>query len=254
MRARPLAEADFGRSAVVFAPHQDDEVLGCGGTILRKRAAGARIEIVFLTDGRNSHKHLLPVKELKTLRRREAVNAAAAMGIGERDVHFFDVPDGDLAGHRNEASLQIRHLLEDVRPDEIFVPARWEPPADHVAANQIVRQTLRKWRMKATLYEYPVWLWHALPWVRFEYEGRRRLASQLAQMIQVLGRFLLHFNCRVDIRRVLDAKKAALAKHETQMARRNGDSRWLTLGDVGDGDFLQCFFRDHEIFYRYQYA
>jgi len=37
---------------VVLAPHMDDEVLGCGGTIARHIAAGAKVQIVFLTDGR----------------------------------------------------------------------------------------------------------------------------------------------------------------------------------------------------------
>jgi hypothetical protein len=31
------------------SPHQDDEVLGCGGTLLRKQQAGAEMKIVLLS-------------------------------------------------------------------------------------------------------------------------------------------------------------------------------------------------------------
>src|SRR5207248_577693 len=50
-RLREWRADELGRSAIVFAPHQDDEVLGCGGTIVRKLRAGADVTVVFLTDG-----------------------------------------------------------------------------------------------------------------------------------------------------------------------------------------------------------
>ena len=41
---------------VVLAPHMDDEVIGCGGTLARHVACGAEVTIVFLTDGRRGGK------------------------------------------------------------------------------------------------------------------------------------------------------------------------------------------------------
>jgi LmbE family N-acetylglucosaminyl deacetylase len=37
---------------VVVAPHPDDEVLGCGGTLAAETAAGIDVVVVFVTDGR----------------------------------------------------------------------------------------------------------------------------------------------------------------------------------------------------------
>ena len=45
--ARPWSAEELRRSAVVFSPHFDDETLGCGGTILQKRRAGAAVSLVF---------------------------------------------------------------------------------------------------------------------------------------------------------------------------------------------------------------
>src|SRR5690348_6988030 len=44
-------EPEAGK-VVVLAPHMDDEIIGCGGTIARHAAAGASVTVVYLTDGR----------------------------------------------------------------------------------------------------------------------------------------------------------------------------------------------------------
>ena len=38
-------------SALVLAPHQDDEVLGCGGLLAQLAAAGGAVRVLFLSDG-----------------------------------------------------------------------------------------------------------------------------------------------------------------------------------------------------------
>ncbi len=40
-----------GKRVVVLAPHPDDEVFGCGGTLAQMAATGAEIEIIVFTDG-----------------------------------------------------------------------------------------------------------------------------------------------------------------------------------------------------------
>src|SRR5690606_8940077 len=85
-RARDFRPDELERPAIVVAPHFDDEVLGCGGTMLRKLAAGARLSIVFMTDGGKSHRHLMPSGELARIRSAEAMAAAAAVGIDPSDV------------------------------------------------------------------------------------------------------------------------------------------------------------------------
>lgn len=79
------------KSVVVFAPHPDDETLGCGGTIAKKVREGFNVYIVFITDGRNSHRNVLNIyenpspEELKFIRRNEAIYATSILGI-DRDV------------------------------------------------------------------------------------------------------------------------------------------------------------------------
>jgi len=85
---RTLARRSAGQSAlpmqspaVVFSPHYDDETLGVGGTIILKRRLGARVHLVFMTDGSRSHAHAMEGGRLAALRRTEALRAASALGV-----------------------------------------------------------------------------------------------------------------------------------------------------------------------------
>jgi hypothetical protein len=41
-----------GRRIVVLAPHMDDEVIGCGGTLYKHIQGGAIVTVIYMTDGR----------------------------------------------------------------------------------------------------------------------------------------------------------------------------------------------------------
>ena len=99
------------RSAVIFAPHQDDETLGCGGTIILKAQAGPTVTIVFLTDGSTSHRRFISAAKLTQIRKQEALAAAELLGITSEAVHFLDFPDGRLSHCHGAALREVSSLL-----------------------------------------------------------------------------------------------------------------------------------------------
>jgi hypothetical protein len=60
------------------------------------------------------------------------------------------------------------------------------------------------------------------------------------------------FRWSVCIRDVLEVKRLALEQHKTQMTRLLSNVHWPVLNDVSNGEFLQCFFQDVEVFHRHQ--
>ena len=77
-----VAPAELEQSALVFSPHPDDESLGCGGTILKKKQAGANVKIVHVSDG-GASSALIPREELTAMRRMECMDAGRALGVDE---------------------------------------------------------------------------------------------------------------------------------------------------------------------------
>lgn len=245
---------DLGRSAVVFSPHQDDETLGCGGTIRRKVRLGAKVKVVYLTDGSRSHPGLMSPEELRSIRHQEALEACQELGLKEGDVFFLDMEDSGLEGRREGAVRRILEVLEEFRPEEVFVTHRDEPSGDHAAANRFVREAVLMTRRATIIWEYPIWCWDGWPWLGSGKGAWRHPWAMAKAMRRGWHNLWLitRCNCSVDVSSELEGKRAALAKHRSQMTRLVDDPRWGTLGEHAEGRFLQMLFQPHEAFVRYE--
>ncbi|NLX05655.1 MAG: PIG-L family deacetylase [Phycisphaerae bacterium] len=245
--ARRIPTDEGAGPTVVFAPHFDDEVLACGGTIIKKKRAGAPVTVVFMTDGSKSHRDFVDGATLKAIRSNEAQRAAQVLGLGSSEVVMLGHEEMHLADVVPEAMGQVADLLAALRPAEVFVPSRREPHVDHAATWRIIYGALARSSADVTLYEYPVWLWHNWPWVPASGSTwRRSLRAALAGLWVFLG----ETHWRIAVWDVLETKRSALAQYKSQTTRMTLDPRWPILSDVGDGEFLECFFAGSEFFAR----
>src|SRR5471032_3343833 len=96
-RATPCATSGPGIT-LVLAPHQDDDVLGCGGLIALRRLAGRDVHVAYLTDGSASHPGhpTLTPSLLAAQRAMEARTALRVLGVESRAIHFLGARDGAL--------------------------------------------------------------------------------------------------------------------------------------------------------------
>ena len=168
MAALPFADLDEitgGTTALVLAPHADDESLGCGGLIAEAAARGFPPAVAVLTDGSMSHpsSRSHPPPRLRALRQAEARAAVAALGVGSERLHFLNLPDGGAPREgpgMEEAAARVADLARAYKAGTILTTWECDPHADHVAAQVIARAAARS--MGARVVSYPVWGW-ALP-------------------------------------------------------------------------------------------
>ena len=91
---------------LILSPHLDDETLGAGGAIAQAVKNGARVRVVFCTNGDGSGATILGENfhnlrrhsyvEMAQMRQREAVRALRQLGVGRDDIVFLGYPDGGL--------------------------------------------------------------------------------------------------------------------------------------------------------------
>lgn len=245
-----LTEADINQSTLVFAPHQDDETLGCGGTILRKRALGASVKIIYTTDGSASNK-IMAKDELAALRINEAVTACELLHVSRSDIAFLGFEDGKLNQCIDAAVEKVTDILQQERPKQLFIPYFRDEHKDHQATNQIVITVLRNLHLDTIVYEYPVWVWYRWPWIKLR-SGRRKKLKTISNNVGINLDMRAELKYAVDVADVLAIKYAALAQHKSQMTQLIPHLHWKTLGDISDGEFLGCFFYPYELFYRHR--
>jgi len=250
-------EDNLRKSAVVFSPHFDDEILGCGGTIIKKKRAGADVKIVFMTDGSKSHSHLIAEDKLKAIRKSESLTVSSSLGLAENDVFFLDFEETKLSENTSFAVNKVMDILSSQQPDEVFIPYHRDPPLwslDHLATNRLVMSALQENVKKASVYEYPIWIWYHQPFLSALMSGPKTFFVSLKSRYVSGLDLLKDFRCSVYIGDVLQLKRGALNRYKSQMMRLLPDSNWRTLGDLSTGKFLECFFQEYEIFHHYIYS
>ncbi len=124
--------AVHARSVLVLAPHYDDEALGCGGLLAELAAAGARVRVLFLSDGAGGARDAEERRAYAARRREESEAALDALGLA--DAAYLDLPDGALADHLEDLAEAIGEALVEHGADLVLVPSPLEVTADHRAA------------------------------------------------------------------------------------------------------------------------
>jgi LmbE family N-acetylglucosaminyl deacetylase len=193
--------------ALVVAPHQDDETLGCGGLIALKRRRAVPVHVVFTTDGRGGEPTTAPPEAVVAARHAEALAALTVLDVAEEHVHFLSGEDGrlrDFAGEeRATIERELDAVLDAVAPAEVFVTYQYDNHPDHRATFELVtaavaRATERQGRTIA-LYQYPIWgFWQNPLFHRFRHRRVRGFV-------------------RVDVSSVLDRKARALDPYDGQL-------------------------------------
>jgi LmbE family N-acetylglucosaminyl deacetylase len=189
---------------LIIAPHMDDEILACGGTIAMLPNKG-KIHVIYATDGMKSPSPIVPWRDsitpdLGQVRIDESISAMRSLGVPEANTHFLRLPEADLRRNGPELKEQIRSLISTLKPDTILVPFRYDRHPDHLMINHVVGEIFEDGICpKANIFEYFVYYrWRLLP----KKDVRK----------YILPNYMLE----VDIAEVAPIKRAALDYFKSQ--------------------------------------
>lgn len=202
---------------IVFAPHQDDEAFSCAGAIAIHVAAGDGVTIVFTTDGRESSNPLIEGKytpdELASLREKEAVTAARAMGVSPERVTFFRYHDQDLdnPAHHGELLDRISAVVQERGPSVVYLAMTNYNHADHRATFFGVFEALERLRFQGEVRVSHV---HSV----FSAVQKRPRSPAIDEAFERVDRtFPVTGTITIDISKAFDQKYQAITAHESQM-------------------------------------
>ncbi len=120
---------------MVIAAHPDDEILGCGGLLLRLKKEGSKLYALILGEGMTSRgeKYKEKIKELRNCAKK------SSSIIGFNEIYFEDFPDNkfDTVPLLNIIKIAEKHIGK-IKPDIIFTHHKGDLNIDHRLTYQAV--------------------------------------------------------------------------------------------------------------------
>ena len=132
-----------GKRVMVAAPHMDDEVIGCGGTLLMYSLSGRQTFVTYFTSGKRN----------TSLRKKEAIAAQKELGIG--DAFYLEAFKPDAV---SEVITALASIYKDLQYDVLFVPniSDWHP--EHQWVNTLWGDFFKgQGKLDVQIFGYEVW-------------------------------------------------------------------------------------------------
>ncbi len=205
-----------GPRVLVLAPHPDDELIGCGGTLHKHCLAGDEVVCLYLTNGEASSGFAhLDRNARGELRAYEARKGAKIIGI--QNLIFLHQKDSDLQPSEEIVSAVAQHI-RDFRPNVVYLPFFFEKHPDHFQTNRILEQVYLR-------------VFGALDFRCAAYETTTPLIP----------------NCIVAIDELASLKRLALEQHRVALDAMNiidttlGLNRWRSLETSGGRGYAEAY-------------
>lgn len=112
---------------MVIAPHADDEVLGCAGTLLKRKAEGNQVACIIMTqisqiEGNN--------KSLISKKNEEVKNVASLMEFDLLKIMNFSPSTLDRLGY-DSIIKSLKDIIVSFEPNELLLPHFSDAHSDH---------------------------------------------------------------------------------------------------------------------------
>ncbi|MBA2057172.1 PIG-L family deacetylase [Psychrobacter cryohalolentis] len=143
----------------IFAPHPDDEVLGCGGLLQQLAANGNPIVLIHVTNGTQSHPNsqFYSQEKLNIIRPQESVKALEVLSVAHQVTTVaLDLTDGNVFAQQDQFHQKLSTIIQ---PNDILItPFMHDGHPDHEATGQVVVSFAKQHHL--VCYQVLIWAWH----------------------------------------------------------------------------------------------
>lgn len=141
---------------MVFAAHNDDHVIGAGGTLAKYAKEGKRVITIVFSYGETSHPHLKP-KVIMERRYRESIESENILGTS--GIFYLGLKEGKFLEQYKKLGLKkkLANIINEERPSKIFTLGPGDAHPDHKAVAKIVMELVQSKKIKCGVYAFEVW-------------------------------------------------------------------------------------------------
>tara|TARA_Y100000994_G_scaffold116979_2_gene95993 strand:- start:9679 stop:10566 length:888 start_codon:yes stop_codon:yes gene_type:complete len=132
---------------LIFAPHQDDDIIGCGGTILNSLAKEINVSVVYMMDGISPK--IQDIKRSEMLHVRNAEAKQVWSHLNNHNPMFLNIPTRSNSVETKKYIHKIVEILNGFDGECIFLPYFLDAPLDHQRATFLIWKALKNSRSNA---------------------------------------------------------------------------------------------------------
>jgi len=123
---------------LVIAPHPDDEVLGVGGTMIKRVLQGHEVHVCVVTRG------YPPMFDQKYISQGVRECRLANALLGTSGIYFLRKPASSMDTISLVSVIEpLRNIILELKPDEVYIPHRGDVHNDHKAVVDAAMVALR---------------------------------------------------------------------------------------------------------------
>lgn len=141
---------------LVMCAHNDDHLLGCGGTLVNYKKSGVETIVVVFSYGESSHIWLKEDETIK-MRVKESRNADKILGVNK--TYYYGLKEGAFEEEIENKNLmkKIKSTIKVLKPNTIFTHSFDDFHPDHRAVYRTVMKALDETKYECDTYSFDIW-------------------------------------------------------------------------------------------------
>ncbi len=143
-------------SILFLCAHNDDQIIGAGGTISKYSKEGKKIITIVFSFGEMSN----PLEQdIHTRKTRVLESKKAAKLLGEEELYYLGLKEGRFKEEIEKKKIgeKIAKIIKRVKPSKIFTHSIDDPHPDHRAVYYFTLDLVEKLNYKGEVYSFNIW-------------------------------------------------------------------------------------------------
>ncbi len=143
-------------TVLVIVAHNDDHIIGAGGTLAKYAQEGKKVRTIIFSYGESSHPHLKP-KVIMERRYQESLESDKI--LGGSGLVYLGLKEGRFLQQFKKRGMKkkLAYLIKRQNPEKIFTLGPGDMHPDHNAVWRIMHDLIKDGTIKCDVYAFEVW-------------------------------------------------------------------------------------------------
>ena len=143
-------------AVLLFCAHNDDHIIGAGGTLAKYAKEGIDVVTVIFSYGESTHPWL---KDSEIIKKRVAESRKADDIVGGDKLYYFGLKEGKFLEEIEKKKIEnkIKRFINIVRPIKIFTHSLDDFHPDHKAVYETIIKIMDEIDYECDMYSFDIW-------------------------------------------------------------------------------------------------